>query len=58
MASDCRWNVRVTEEDDRKLGDVIQARAAVTHEFVSATGTIRRAVHELWQRECNACLDD
>lgn len=57
VVSDCRWNIRVTKEDRKRLNELVAARAASTHEFVSDTGTIRRAVYELWERECGNCAD-
>lgn len=46
------WHVdRVSPEDDRKLREVAERREQSTGEAATKSGTIRRAVRELWERE-------
>jgi hypothetical protein len=47
-----RWNIRVGKDDADKLHKVVESTADRTGEFVSQAGTIRRAVRELYDREC------
>lgn len=49
---DTRWNIRVSGDDDRLLHDLMVKRSRLTGETVTQTGTIKRAVRELWDREC------
>lgn len=46
------WHVdHVKADDDRKLSEVMESTERRTGEHVTKSGTIRRAVRELWERE-------
>lgn len=46
------WHVdRVSVDDDRKLSEVMERREEATGEAPTKSGTLRRAVRELWERE-------
>lgn len=48
------WHVDpVDPEDDRKLSEVMEGWSSATGEKATKTGTIRRAVRTLWEKECN-----
>lgn len=55
---DRRWNIRVTDADDAMLHEVMESTARRTGEYVTQTGTLRRAVYELYDRECGLCSTD
>lgn len=52
MPDPAAWHVdSVGQDDDRRLHEIMAAYAARTGERPTKSGTIKRAVRRLWERE-------